>query len=170
MHINLNDAKAKVCIPYSLTAFKPVLLCWNRIFMPLNQFFSLAQDSNSIVSNWVIPIFKILGWWGWTLTWFYLLFEEHIKYWWWTTFFFFFQKRFFCVPCSWKSFFARENESKPASKDQSEQHTVFTLLKAEMRQTFYRHTREKNQKWCQKSRRFFLLTYLMSLLHLLVQK
>ena len=93
------------------------------------------------MSNWVIPIFKILGWWGWTLTWFYLLFEEHIKYWWWTTFFFFFQKRFFCVPCSWKSFFARENESKPASKDQSEQHTVFTLVKAEMRQTFYRHTR-----------------------------
>ena len=38
-------------------------------------------------------------------------------------------------------FFARENESKPASKDQSEQHTVFTLVKAEMRQTFYRHTR-----------------------------
>ena len=51
---------------------------------------------------------------------------------------------FFCVSFSTsrKSFFARVYESKPASsKDQSEQHTVFTLVKAEMRQTFYRHTR-----------------------------
>ena len=29
VHINLNDAKAKVCIPYSLTAFK--LYCYAEI-------------------------------------------------------------------------------------------------------------------------------------------
>ena len=49
---------------------------------------------------------------------------------------------FLALPPENLFFFVWENENKPASsKDQSEQHTVFTLVKAEMRQTFYRHTR-----------------------------
>lgn len=84
-----------------------------------------------------------------------------------------FKRDFFVFLAPENLFFARENESKPASKDQSEQHTVFTLVKAEMRQTFYRHTRRVEESKVmpkKKSRRFFVLTYLMPLLHLDVQK
>ena len=80
----------------------------------------------------------------------------------------FFEKRFFVFPSFPSSnLFARENEEKEHKDQSSEQHTVFTLLKAEMRQTFYRHTREHAKK---NPGDFSVLTYLMSPLCIWVQK